>query len=211
MAEIGFGEMRVVNSEYHSDVLGLYFTQFILDFDDHGVEIKQLFLATERQRYLNLISNEQFEEALAYASQKGFDKSLVYKKQIHIQLRKWKEELVDNWLEEDAKDCSELFNMIRSTQLTLLLYVCEYEDIPSRKTVEALLSFGNETLMREYGFDEDKMKFLLLSLKWKVFMKAISHMEKVDCHLWKVGFNRRLFSSDFTICLFFRFKAFFFS
>ena len=144
-------------------------------------------LATERQRYLSLINNEEFAEALIVASEKGFDKELIFKKQIHLFLKKWETLRESNWLEGGTVDSSELQELIRKTQPSLLLYVCTSGMIPSKRTLESLLSFGYSSFMKDPGYDEEKMKFVLLDLKWRVFVKASSHVEYVECSFWRVA------------------------
>lgn len=133
-----------------------------------------------------MIERSQFEEAIAFADLMHFDKELVYKKQIHLLLREWKDVKNANWLEDPAVDCTSLFELIRKTQPSLILYACETEWIPSRATMERILLFGMDDLVQMDGYEEEKMNFLLVYLKWKVFVRGLSHVESATCSLWLV-------------------------
>lgn len=133
-----------------------------------------------------MIERNQFEEAITFADLMHFDKDLVYKKQIHLLLRDWKDIENTNWLEDPGVDCTNLFELVKKTQPSLILYACENEWIPSRATMESIILFGMDDLVQRDGYEEEKMNFLLVYLKWKVFVRGLSHVESVNCSLWLV-------------------------
>ena len=193
LAEIAFGRMKRISTEIAAHSLVLLDHQYLIKQDSQDghmiVQLLRLQLASERQQYLSLIHNEEYEEALALAAMKGFDTEVVYKKQIHIHLKQWESYEVDNWIESPSADCSFLFDLLKKTRPSLLLYVFQSARIPSKSTMEEMILFGMNYFMIANENEEERMMFLLTVLKWRIFTKVLFQLEKVDYRFWKVFYS----------------------
>ena len=137
-----------------------------------------------------LLEKDQLEEALKLAQSKQLNSDLVYKRMIQKQCVVWNDLSQQEWMQSPCYDCSEIFQILNHSSLSLLLYVFDSYLIPSRLTMDSLLLFGysqfmnNSTLLEE----QDQQRFLLLHLKWKVFLKGQFMLDKVDSFIWQVEY-----------------------
>ncbi len=137
-----------------------------------------------------LLEKDQLEEALKLAQSKQLNSDLVYKRMIQKQCTVWNDLSQKEWMQSPCYDCSEIFQILNHSSLSLLLYVFDSFLIPSRLTMDSLLLFGysqfmnNSTLLEE----QDQQRFLLLHLKWKVFLKGQFMLDKVDSLIWQVEY-----------------------
>lgn len=135
-----------------------------------------------------LLEKNCLQEALELAQSRQLNSDLVYKKIIQQQCSSWNECSKQDWMNSPCYDCSTLFDILKHSSLSLLLYSMEYYSIPSRLTMDALFSFGySHFLSNQSSLNEkEQQQFLLLHLKWKVFLQGQFMLDKVNCQIWQV-------------------------
>ena len=137
-----------------------------------------------------LLEKDQLEEALKLAQSKQLNSDLVYKRMIQKQCASWNELTPKEWMKSQCYDCYSIFQILNHSSLSILLYIFDSYLIPSRLTMDCLFSYGYSHFMNNSTplEEQDQQHFLLLHLKWKVFLKGQFMLDKVDSLIWQVDY-----------------------
>ena len=73
-----------------------------------------------------LLEKDQLEEALKLAQSKQLNSDLVYKRMIQKQCTVWNDLSQKEWMQSPCYDCSEIFQILNHSSLSLLLYVFDF-------------------------------------------------------------------------------------